>query len=512
VKNLKILITGNEMAKNIMIQGTASSVGKSMINAALCRVFTEDGYRVAPYKSQNMALNSFVTRDGHEMGRAQAVQAAACSREPSVLMNPVLLKPSSDTKSQVIVMGKVHSNKNAMEYHKYKSELKQIVLDAYRRLEDDCDIIVLEGAGSPAEINLRENDIVNMGMAEMVDAPVLLVADIDRGGVFASVVGTIFLLSESEKKRVKGVIINKFRGDIDILMPGIKELEAIIKIPVIGVVPFSDIKLEDEDSVTDRFARKSNDRPLDICVIKTPWISNFTDFDVFDHFDDLNLRYASAADEIGKPDMLILPGSKNTIADLGFICSEGIDRVIHSLHEDGTIIAGICGGFQMLGSSIDDPFEVEGDVTSCIGLALIPMVTVLEREKITKRVCGAVASENEIFAGIKGLPVSGYEIHMGRSILPPGAAPLTLTGNGDGGIISGNILGTYIHGIFDNMKFTCSILNSLRCRKGLPPKNYEVDYSESRECEFKKLAGLIRENLDMKKIYSILDRDDISCS
>ncbi len=500
------------MAKNIMIQGTASSVGKSMMTAALCRVFTEDGYSVAPYKSQNMALNSFVTKDGFEMGRAQAVQAAACLKEPSVLMNPVLLKPSSDTGSQVMVMGRVHGNMNAMEYHKYKPELKKIVLDAYRKLEEMCEIIVLEGAGSPAEINLRENDIVNMGMAEMVDAPVILVADIDRGGVFASVVGTIFLLTDDEKKRVKGVIINKFRGDIEILKPGIVELESIIKIPVLGVVPYAEIKLEDEDSVTGRFNRKKVSSLIDICVIKTPWISNFTDFDIFDHLEDINLRYASSVDDIGEPDMLILPGSKNTIADLAFICAEGINIVIASLQKKGALIFGVCGGFQMMGESIDDPFNVEGPVTTSAGLSLIPMKTVLEKEKFTKQVDGVIASENEILSGIKGIRISGYEIHMGVSTMSAGVEPLTRTGNGQGGIISGNIIGTYIHGIFDNIEFTENILNSIRRRKMLPEKKYKTNYIDARENEFVKLGRLIRENLDIKKIYSILDRNDISSS
>ncbi|MGL4369669.1 MAG: cobyric acid synthase, partial [Spirochaetota bacterium] len=442
------------MAKNIMIQGTASSAGKSMISAALCRVFTEDGYSVAPYKSQNMALNSFVTKDGCEMGRAQAVQAAACRKEPSVLMNPVLLKPSSDTKSQVIVMGKVHGNKNAAEYQSFKTELKRTVLDAYRALEKECNIIVLEGAGSPAEINLRDNDIVNMGMAEMADAPVLLVADIDRGGVFASVVGTIFLLGGDERKRVKGVIINKFRGDVDILMPGIRQLEDIIKIPVVGIVPYSDIRLEDEDSVTERFSRKNKKALIDICVIKTPWMSNFTDFDVFEYFDDVTLRYASAPEDIGSPDMLILPGSKNTIADCAFIRESGCDAVIRTLADRGTLVAGICGGFQMMGTSIEDPHHVEGAVSSAEGLSLIAMTTVLEKEKFTRQVSGTVASESGVLADVKGLRIAGYEIHMGVSSFTGDALPLTLTDSGSGGILAGNILGTYIHGIFDSAGFT----------------------------------------------------------
>ncbi|PKL15777.1 MAG: cobyric acid synthase CobQ [Spirochaetae bacterium HGW-Spirochaetae-5] len=494
-----------------MIQGTASSVGKSMITAALCRIFAEDGRSVAPYKSQNMALNSFVTKEGHEMGRAQTVQAAACFREPSVLMNPVLLKPSSDTGSQVIVMGRVHGNMNAAEYQKFKPELKQIVLDAYRRLESGCDVIVIEGAGSPAEINLRENDIVNMGMAELVDAPVILVADIDRGGVFASVVGTIFLLKEDEKKRVKGVIINKFRGDIDILMPGIRELESIINIPVLGVVPYADIKLEDEDSVTERFIRKSKNSVIDICVIKTPWISNFTDFDVFDHMDDVNLRYATSAAEIGEPHMLIIPGSKNTIADMIYIREKRIDTVIYSLHEKGVVIAGICGGYQMMGSRIDDPYSVESESSSCRGLGLTSMETVLEREKITTQVNGTVVSDCGIMEGLKALNIKGYEIHMGRSSHPEGLSCFTETENGKGGIVSGNLFGTYIHGIFDSIEFTGGLLNNIRRSLGIELKSYNTDYTEMREKEFEKLAQLVRGSVDMKKVYRILDRDDTFC-
>lgn len=500
------------MAKNIMIQGTASSVGKSILTAALCRIFTEDGYNVAPYKSQNMALNSFVTVDGLEMGRAQAVQAAACRKEPSVLMNPVLLKPTSDTKSQVIVMGKVLENRNASEYQEMKPLLKETVLDAYRRLEEGCDIIVLEGAGSPAEINLRENDIVNMGMAEMVDAPVLLVADIDRGGVFASIAGTIQLLRENERKRVKGVIINKFRGDPDILMPGIKEIESIINIPVIGLVPYFDVKLEEEDSVTERFSKKKSGAYIDICVIKTPWISNFTDFDVFEHIDDVNLRYASSAADVGNPDMIILPGSKNTIADLEFIRESGISEKVYRLHEAGAVIAGICGGFQMLGISVEDPYSVEGETASCSGLGLVKMATLLENDKITKQVKGTIITENEIIGGISGSEISGYEIHMGRSTIHEDQPSLAMTDSGAGGVLCGNIIGTYIHGIFDSIAFTSGILNSIRDRKGLPQKTYNIDYAAARESEFRKLADIARKHIDMKKVYSILEKNDYCCS
>ncbi len=493
------------MAKNIMIQGTASSVGKSITTAALCRIFKEDGYSVAPFKSQNMALNSFVTDEGLEMGRAQVVQAEACGIAPSVLMNPVLLKPSDDTKAQVIIMGKVYSNMSAVEYHAFKPEVKNIVKDAYDRLAENTDVVVLEGAGSPAEINLRENDIVNMGMAELVDAPVILVADIDRGGVFASVVGTIFLLREEEKKRVKGIIINKFRGDLAILQPGIKQLEDIINIPVIGVVPFMEIKLEDEDSVTEKFRRKGKKGEVDICVIKTPRLSNFTDFDVFDLFEDVSLRFASSVDEIGDPDIVIIPGSKNTIEDLTFIKSQGINMILSDLQERGRAVIGICGGFQMLGNRIEDPLGVEGEPTSTYGLGLIDMKTVMEKEKITTQVNGTIFSEEGLLAGLAGHKIKGYEIHMGRSTGIDETTGFTETDLGRGGFISGNVMGTYIHGIFDNAEFTRGLLNNVRMKKGLEPVDTEVDYQKQKEEEFSKLARITRESLDMDKVYEILE-------
>jgi adenosylcobyric acid synthase len=498
------------VAKNLMIQGTASSVGKSIITAGLCRVFAQDGMRVAPFKSQNMALNSFVTREGHEMGRAQVLQAAACFREPSVLMNPVLLKPSSDIGCQVIINGKVHKNMSASDYQEFKPELKKTVLDAYHSLENDNDIIVIEGAGSPAEINLREHDIVNMGMAQMVDAPVILVADIDRGGVFASVVGTMFLLSEDEKKRVKGIIINKFRGDVEILKPGLDELERIINVPVLGVMPYFNILLEDEDSVTERFAGNNKNGAIDICIVKTPWISNFTDFDVFYHIDDICCRYATSALDIGEPDVLILPGSKNTIADLEFIRSAGIDAVIGRLHKKGTVIFGVCGGFQMMGSSIDDPYAIEGSTSSCDGLGLIAMTTTLQHNKITEQVSGIIATDSGILEGLKGTAVSGYEIHMGRSTLLKKYEQLTEQKNIPGGIVADNCIGTYMHGIFDSMVFTVGLINTLRKRKGLSLIAAPVAFDEVRENEFCRLAAYIREYLDMKKIYMILERDDCS--
>jgi len=494
------------MAKNIMVQGTASSVGKSITTAALCRIFKEDGMKVAPFKSQNMALNSFITKDGGEMGRAQVVQAEACGIEPSVLMNPVLLKPSTDTKAQVIINGKVYGNKSAVEYHAFKPEVKELVKEAYNELAKDKDVIVIEGAGSPAEINLRENDIVNMGMAEMVDAPVILVGDIDRGGVFASLVGTMQLLSDDEKKRVKGFIINKFRGDVEILRPGLKQLEDITGVPVIGVIPHMQIMLEDEDSVSERLEKRETTGEIDICVIKTPRMSNYTDFDVFDLFPDVSLRYATHAEDIGDPDILILPGSKNTIEDLGFMKANGMNMLITMLQQKGKAIVGICGGFQMLGEKIEDPHGVEGkEGVSTYGLGLTDMRTVMDKEKVTTQVKGHITNNTGLLEGLEGFEIEGYEIHMGQSTGVDEKDTITMTENGAGGISSANVMGTYIHGIFDNTDFTRGFLNNIRKKKGLDPVETDKSFKEHKEAEFAKLAAATREHLDMKKVYEILE-------
>ncbi len=492
------------MAKNIMIQGTGSSVGKSIITAGLCRIFLEDGYRVAPFKSQNMALNSFVTNEGLEMGRAQVVQAEACRLEPSVLMNPILIKPTTDKKAQIIVNGKVYKNMDAGIYHEYKKEARAIAEDAYFKLEKDFDIIAIEGAGSPVEINLRDKDIVNMGMAEIADSPVVLVSDIDKGGVFASIVGTIYLLNEEEKKRVKGVIINKFRGDIELLKPGLDMLEDIIKIPVLGVVPYIKMNLEDEDSVTERFKAKSKDGDINIDVIRLPKISNFSDFNVFTMFDDVNLNYVDSADMINEPDIIIMPGSKNPIEDLKALRNTGIVEKIIGLHKKGTLVVGICGGYQMLGNSIEDPHEVEGDTGFIEGLGLIDMKTVLEKEKITRQVKGKIIGSNELLDGLENSEIEGYEIHMGRSISESEYGSFALTDNGIDGSVHNNSIGTYIHGIFDSAEFTRGLLNNIRKKKGLPPIPYHETFHELKEREFKKLADALRESLDIEKIYKIV--------
>ena len=332
------------MAWKIMIQGTMSNAGKSLLCAGLCRIFKQDGYKVAPFKSQNMALNSFITDKGLEMGRAQVVQAEAAGIEPEVSMNPILLKPTNDVGSQVIVNGEVLGNMSARDYFKYKKELIPDVMKAFHKLEENYDIIVIEGAGSPAEINLKENDIVNMGLAKMVDAPVLLVGDIDRGGVFAQLLGTLLLLEEDEKERVKGLIINKFRGDKTILDPGIEMLEEKGNVPVIGVTPYLHVEIEDEDSLTERFTSKKSGGLLDIAVIRTPRISNFTDFMVLENIPEVSLRYVKNVSEFGTPDMIILPGTKNTMGDLKWIRESGLEACILKASASGTPVWGICGG------------------------------------------------------------------------------------------------------------------------------------------------------------------------
>jgi adenosylcobyric acid synthase len=509
------------MAKSIMVLGTGSSVGKSIITSGLCRVFFQDGYNVAPFKSQNMALNSFITEDGDEMGRAQVVQAEAAGKKPSVLMNPILLKPSTDRKSQVILNGKVFKNMSAVEYHNYKPKLKEMIAETYDKLSKNHDIIVIEGAGSPAEINLRENDLVNMGMAEISDSPVVLVGDIDRGGVFASLYGTIMLLTEEERNRVKGVIINKFRGDVDILMPGIKMLEELIKIPVLGVVPYTHLKIEDEDSLSERFYKNRNSEgQINIEVLYLPHVSNFTDFDVFETQDDVNLRYVMRGESIGDPDILIIPGSKNTIEDLIYLRNSGLEEQIVRLSRKNKFIVGICGGYQILGNKIHDPYHTESVVAETHGIGLLETNTIFELKKTTTQVKGKI-SDNlpERLKSLVGKEISGYEIHMGITNLSNDCGTLLKLTERLGNPISepdgafngsGNVFGTYVHGIFDNIEFTREFLNIVRKEKGLDLIDSKIQsFSQFKENEYNKLADVIRESLDIEKIYKIVNEGNL---
>ncbi len=485
------------MAKVIMIQGTMSNAGKSFLVAGLCRIMKQDGYRVAPFKSQNMALNSFITEEGLEMGRAQVMQAEAAGIKPLVCMNPILLKPTNHTGSQVIVNGEVLSNMSARDYFAYKKELIPDIKKAFHKLEEYADIIVIEGAGSPAEINLRENDIVNMGLAEIVDAPVLLVGDIDRGGVFAQLLGTLMLLTEEEKKRVKGLIINKFRGDKTILDPGIVMLEERGGVPVAGVVPYMELSLEDEDSLSTRFDKREASC-IDIAVIRYPRISNFTDFNVFEQMKEVSVRYVTNVSELQHPDMVILPGSKNTMGDLKWMRQNGLEAAVKKLAVTIPVF-GICGGYQMLGEQIADPKGVEeGGILR--GMELLPVVTQLEEEKVRCQVEGNFYKLEGIFSKLSGLAYVGYEIHMGHTEC--------IDGSNTEVIVSGsnkNVYGTYVHGIFDKGNIATKLIQTLAKKKGiLIEEGMFEDYQSFKEKQYDKLADTLREYLNMEEIYGML--------
>ncbi|SCY94654.1 cobyric acid synthase [Alkaliphilus peptidifermentans] len=504
--------------KGIMLQGTASSVGKSLLTAALCRIFVEDGFSVTPFKSQNMALNSFITEDGLEMGRAQVMQAEAAKIKPSVLMNPILLKPTAEKAAQVVMNGKVYKNMTASEYHQHKPKLKDMIGEIYQKLIDSYDIVVIEGAGSPAEINLKENDIVNMGMAEIADCPVILIGDIDRGGVFASIYGTIMLLDENERKRVKGLIINKFRGDRKILEPGLKMIEELTGIPVIGVMPYGNLNIEDEDSVTDRFKRVvEGENRVKIDIIRLPYISNFTDFHIFDTIPEIQVQYISHTDSIDNPDIIIIPGSKNTISDLKYLRDSGLEVQILKAYNKGAFVFGICGGYQMLGKKLTDPDSVEGSIKEIEGLGLLDIETNFEGSKVTTQVEGLIETKGITFNNDDTpMKVSGYEIHMGRTVLHKNAIPFIRITNKlgteadyyDGAIgESGRVFGTYLHGVFDEMDFTTKLVNYFLEVKGLNKIESTSTLNEFKENEYNKLANLFRENVDIKTIYKILGEE-----
>ena len=573
-------------AKAIMIQGTMSSAGKSLIAAGLCRIFRQDGYKVAPFKSQNMALNSFITDEGLEMGRAQVVQAEAAGIKPSVLMNPILLKPTTDVGSQVIINGKVSSNMTAREYYRHKKALIPVVKEDYEKLASEYDIIVIEGAGSPTEVNLRDDDIVNMGMAELADAPVLLVGDIDRGGVFAQLYGTIALLTEEEQARIKGLIINKFRGDKTILDPGLDILKEKTGKEILGVVPYMDVVIDDEDSLSEqlrsgKFIRKMSDSKIyevtksckgssleevsaefpyfdkvndcsipgemlkrqkhlqemhgtekwfrealvDIAVIRLPRISNFTDFTALSTEPGVSLRYVSNVRELGYPDVIIIPGTKSTIKDMEWLRATGLEAKLMQKHNAGTLIMGICGGYQMLGERIIDGVGAEtGAGTEVKGLGFLPIVTEFAEEKIRTRVTLELQGLGGEFEALNGKTVSGYEIHMGRTGNPEvqnglnkdeSKSEQTFTTDIEEKQILGNriftcsdnVFGTYIHGFYDSDELRKAFLNMLYRKKGINPDDPDIssqNYEDFKEEQYDKLAAILRDSLDMEKIYSMM--------
>jgi len=527
-------------AKTLMIQGTASSAGKSLLVAALCRIFHQDKVRVAPFKAQNMALNSFVTREGHEMGRAQVVQAQAAGLEPHVDMNPILLKPEQDARSQVVVMGKPWATLAAGEYYRRKEELWPVVTAALDRLRERYDLLVVEGAGSPAEINLRESDIVNMAVARYARAPVLLVGDIDRGGVFASLVGTMVLLEEGERRLIKGFVINKFRGDVALLHDGLTMLEERTGVPVLGVVPFiRDLQIAEEDSValeealqrlritltTGRFsmgegasglkaallrhravAKPSQECEVDIAVVRLPRISNFDDLDALALEEGVQVRFVDGPDRLGHPQAVILPGTKSTIADLLWLRRVGLARSICELAESGIPVVGICGGYQMLGRTISDPNGVESAEGQVKGLGLLPVDTIFEAVKATYQARARIKTDRGFFAEIEGQEIEGYEIHMGHSrggepafrLLARGDRPVDAP---DGAVDErGRVFGTYLHGLFDNPNLRRAWLRSL----GWDAAFSGLSMTEVREREYNRLAQQVRASLDMERVYQIV--------
>ena len=491
------------MARVIMVQGTTSNAGKSLITAALCRIFRQDGFKAAPFKSQNMALNSYITVEGLEMGRAQVMQSEAAGIEPDVRMNPILLKPTGEKGSQVVLNGKVFKDMGAGEYYTCKQQMIPYILNAYNSLAEEYDIIVIEGAGSPAEINLREHDIVNMGMAEMVDAPVIIVGDIDLGGVFASLAGTMLLFEEREKQRVKGFVINKFRGDINLLKPGLTMIEDITSIPVLGVVPYMKVDIDDEDSLSERLKDYRGSSIIDIAVIRLPRISNFTDFNIFSLINGVSLRYVSSVRELRQPDMIIIPGTKNTIGDLKWMRQSGLETKIIRFANEGGAVFGVCGGYQMLGKEINDPENVEG-VGTVKGMGLLNIVTDFSDKKTTVRSSGRINNLEGFYSGLSGLGVNGYEIHMGNSRIIEGSSMNTLKSKTDG-CVDNNVAGSYLHGIFDNSQVAGNLIKILADNKGVSiDEEFDFDYKKYKESQYDLLADTVRKSIDMNEIYKIM--------
>lgn len=489
---------------NLMIVGTSSGAGKSLFVTALCRIFYKDKYKVSPFKSQNMALNSYITKDGKEMGRAQVVQAEASGLEPNVNMNPILLKPSTMNKIQIIVCGKSIGNMSGVEYNQYKKNLIPILKETYSKIESENDIVVIEGAGSPAEINIKEEDISNFAMARIADAPVILVADIDRGGVFASIYGTIMLLNEEDRKRIKGIVINKFRGNKEVLKLGFEIIENLTGVKTLGVIPYTNIDIEDEDSLSEKyksFKLNKSSNKIKISVIKLKHISNVTDIDALSIYDDVEIQFVSERSQIGNEDLLIIPGSKNTIDDLKWLKESGIAEEIIKRARTETIIFGICGGFQILGNKVKDPYHIEGDIEELNGLGLLDLETIMENEKTLVQYKGKLVIDNGFLKALNNFEIKGYEIHQG---ITKGNEKNLTTDERTIFVNRDNIIATYLHGIFDNKDFTNTLLNEIRRRKGLEEVNDNISYEEYKLKEFDKLEKLVRENVDIDEIYKII--------
>lgn len=508
---------GNGNVKRVMILGTGSNVGKSLITAGFCRILNDRGVDVAPFKAQNMALNSYITKEGHEMGRAQVVQAEAARVDPHSDMNPILLKPTGERKSQVIVHGKVHDVLSATEYYAAKAFYKDMVKVSYERLSDIHEAIVMEGAGSPAEINLLEQDIVNMGMAEMADAPVILVGDIDRGGVFAQLYGTVKLLPEHMQARIKGFVVNKFRGDVSILEPGLRMIEELTGIPVLGVMPYVDVDIEDEDSLSERFrAARDINAAIRIGVIRLPKVSNFTDLNVLETFPGVSVEYYRPGDGLGDVDLIVIPGSKSTIDDLMAIRNSGLEEQIIRKHKQGVPVLGICGGYQILGRQIHDPHGTESEIPSVNGMGLLDVATTFHTDKTTT-LAEAVVKAPDFLSGLR---VNGYEIHMGETVPVEGGSAVgfstidklmgTTVEKSDGAALENAegtwVIGTYLHGILDNLEFTERLINHLRNKKGLEATKHAYESFEAyKDAQYDALAKAMELNLDIDAMVRIME-------
>lgn len=496
--------------KSLMVQGTMSGVGKSLLVAGLCRVLAQDGLRVAPFKSQNMALNSCITADGLEMGRAQVMQAEACGIEPEVDMNPILLKPTDDVGSQVIVRGRPIGQMPARAYFAYKKSLVPVIAESFESLRERFDVVVLEGAGSPAEINLKADDIVNMGMAKMARSPVLLVGDIDRGGVFAQLIGTIMLLEPDERALVRGLVVNKFRGDKSILDPGLDMLVERTGVAIAGVVPYVQVDIDDEDSLSDRLSVRATDALVDVACIRLPRISNFTDLAALDVLPQVGVRYVTREADLGEPDLIVIPGTKSTMADLAWMRESGIEAALLKRAAAGAVVVGICGGYQMLGREIVDEQGAEGGGT-LRGMGLLPVTTTFEPEKRTLRSQGRLGQVRGALSALSGAAVTGYEIHMGRTRVEGRA--LCELGQGDDastwtseGCQEGNVYGTYLHGLFDSPEVAQGLVSALLRRRGIDPAGVEAfDMRAYKQEQYDKLADVVRASMDMDMVYRIIE-------
>jgi adenosylcobyric acid synthase len=508
-------------ARAVMVLGTSSHAGKSLLTAALCRIFAQQGYTVAPFKSQNMSLNSAATPEGLEIGRAQALQAEAAGIAPSVHMNPILLKPAGNMTSQVILRGKIWGRLSAADYHQRRvEELMPLVCESYQKLASENEVIVLEGAGSPAEINLKQHDIVNMRMAAMADASCLLVGDIDRGGVFASLLGTVELLEPEERERIRGFVINKFRGDVSLLMPGIRMMEDRIGTPCLGVIPYLEqLSLDEEDSLglpmsdslqDDRWSSTDANRSLRIAVIAFPSLSNFTDFDALRSEPSVAVRFCRKSEQLPGADVVILPGSKQTADDLLWMRREGLDNAVAE-HAKTCLVVGVCGGFQMLGKLILDPEEIESGKPHP-GLGLLPFDTTMRPTKITMAATGELATKSLFGQPVGSVSLQGYEIHVGEtsylSEAQPFAQIVRRTNDSQRSVADGcvgadsRIFGTYLHGVFDGDAFRHAFIGAARAFCHLTPAGELNDWASKRKDSFDRLASAVSESLDIEKIFA----------